>query len=65
MYKKILAKQILNGYFKTGDLAIYKNSNLKFVDRSKDIIIKGGVNIAPQEIDVYKMIMFFNQQQLQ
>ena len=40
-----------NGYFKTGDLAIYKNSNLKFVDRSKDIIIKGGVNIAPQEID--------------
>ena len=32
-------------------MAIYKNSNLKFVDRSKDIIIKGGVNIAPQEID--------------
>ncbi len=42
---------VKNRYFKTGDLAIYQNSNLKFVDRSKDIIIKGGVNIAPQEID--------------
>ena len=28
-----------------------ERGNLKFIDRSKDIIIKGGVNISPQEID--------------
>ncbi len=38
-------------YFRTGDLAKIEKGNLKFIDRSKDIIIKGGVNISPQEID--------------
>ena len=38
-------------YFKTGDLGIYNKRNIIFVDRSKDIIIKGGVNVSPQEID--------------
>lgn len=38
-------------FFMTGDLAIKKNKYFYFIDRSKDIIIKGGVNISPQEID--------------
>ena len=38
-------------FFKTGDLGIYNKKNIIFVDRSKDIIIKGGVNVSPQEID--------------
>jgi acyl-coenzyme A synthetase/AMP-(fatty) acid ligase len=51
--KKIKHKKnmFINSFFRTGDLALIKNGNLKFVDRSKDIIIKGGVNISPQEID--------------
>lgn len=40
-----------NGYFMSGDLAIKKNKHFFFIDRSKDLIIKGGVNISPQEID--------------
>lgn len=38
-------------YFKTGDLAIFKKGSIFFIDRSKDIVIKGGVNISPNEID--------------
>lgn len=41
-----------NGYFLTGDLG-YKDSNgiFYFSERKKDLIIKGGVNIFPGEID--------------
>lgn len=49
--KKNKDKDFIGSYFKTGDLAKYDRGNIKFVDRSKDIIIKGGVNISPQEID--------------
>ena len=49
--KKNKDKDFIYSYFKTGDLAKYDNGNIRFVDRSKDIIIKGGVNISPQEID--------------
>ena len=45
------AKNIKN-FFKTGDLGKFdKNNNLIFVDRRKDIIVKGGVNIMPSEIE--------------
>ena len=44
-------KRYVNNFFLSGDLAKWKKSNLYFVDRNKDIIIKGGVNISPQEID--------------
>ncbi len=44
-------KYFFKKYFRTGDLAKLERGNLKFIDRSKDIIIKGGVNISPQEID--------------
>ena len=41
-----------NTFFKTGDLGKFdKNHNLIFVDRRKDVIIKGGVNIMPSEIE--------------
>lgn len=42
-----------DGYFRTGDLFEYAQGGrfLKFVGRSKDLILRGGVNIAPEEID--------------
>lgn len=47
-YKRVVRNQ----YFFTGDLG-YKDENGKFyyVDRIKDLIIKGGTNIVPGEID--------------
>ena len=41
-----------NGYFMTGDIG-YKDENgiYYYVDRKKDLIIKGGVNILPSHID--------------
>jgi len=46
-----ILRNFIGNYFKTGDLAKKINKNLIFIDRSKDIIIKGGVNISPQEVD--------------
>lgn len=42
-----------DGYFRTGDLfEIAGNGRFyRFVGRCKDLIIRGGVNIAPEEID--------------
>jgi len=41
-----------DGYFLTGDLGYEaENGKLFFSDRKKDLIIKGGVNIFPGEID--------------
>ena len=41
-----------NGFFLTGDLAYLDNNGRFFyADRKKDIIIKGGANIFPGEID--------------
>lgn len=50
-------KVVVNGYFHTGDLG-YKDENgvFYFVDRKKDLIIKGGMNIVPGEIDEILMI---------
>ncbi|MDD5166217.1 MAG: MarR family EPS-associated transcriptional regulator [Candidatus Omnitrophica bacterium] len=41
-----------NGYFLTGDLG-YKDKDgyFYFADRKKDLIIKGGVNIVPAEVE--------------
>ena len=39
-------------YFLTGDLGyIDRDGKLHFKDRKKDIIIKGGVNVGPNQID--------------
>lgn len=42
-----------DGYFRTGDLFQYADNGrfFKFVGRCKDLIIRGGVNIAPEELD--------------
>ena len=40
------------GYFMTGDLGyVDDDGSFHYVDRKKDIIIKGGVNISPSQID--------------
>ena len=44
-----------NGFFKTGDvfqIAGPENRFYQFVERAKDIIIRGGMNISPTELDV-------------
>ena len=52
--KKLYNKVVNNGWFKTGDLGIQVTKNLfKFIDRKKDLIIKGGINIVPAEIEEY------------
>jgi acyl-CoA synthetase (AMP-forming)/AMP-acid ligase II len=43
-----------DGFFKTGDLfaiSTTDNAFYEFVGRSKDLIIRGGMNIAPAELD--------------
>ena len=41
-----------SGFFKTGDIGrIDDNGIFYFEDRNKDLIIKGGVNILPSEIE--------------
>lgn len=42
-----------DGYFKTGDLFQIEQEGrfLRFMGRCKDLIIRGGVNISPEEID--------------
>jgi acyl-CoA synthetase (AMP-forming)/AMP-acid ligase II len=38
-------------WFKTGDYADIQNDSIIFNDRKKDIIIRGGENISPKEIE--------------
>ncbi|ALE82188.1 class I adenylate-forming enzyme family protein [Pseudonocardia sp. HH130629-09] len=41
-----------DGWFRTGDLGVADGSGLiRMVDRTKDLIISGGYNIAPSEIE--------------
>ena len=56
--RKLYDQVVTNGYFHTGDLGyIDEKKKHYFVGREKDIIIKGGINISPDEIDeiIYKM----------
>jgi len=42
----------MDGYFKTGDIAeILSNGYVKLVGRAKDLIITGGLNVYPKEIE--------------
>jgi len=52
MNPEMTAKTIKNGWLYTGDLA-YKDEEgfIFFADRSKDLIIRGGENIFPAEIE--------------
>ena len=47
-----LYKEVINeGWFHTGDLGEEKNGKFFFLDRMKDLIIKGGINIVPMEVE--------------
>lgn len=49
---KLYHKIMVNGYFMTGDLGkVDSNGIYYYVDRIKDLIIKGGVNVVPAQID--------------
>lgn len=42
------------GYYRTGDLFEYATADrllLRYVDRAKDLIIRGGMNISPAEVE--------------
>jgi len=53
-YKRpdLTAKAFSEGFFKSGDLfTIATEDRYGFVGRAKDLIIRGGMNIAPEEIE--------------
>ena len=47
LYKDTVRKK----WFHTGDLGKYDKKKYYFIDRKKDLIIKGGINIVPMEIE--------------
>ena len=47
LYKEV----VLDGWFHTGDIGYEKDGKFYFTDRKKDLIIKGGINIVPMEIE--------------
>ena len=49
--KKLYKKTVIGGWFHTGDLGKKDNGKFYFTDRKKDLIIKGGINIVPMEIE--------------
>ena len=49
--KKFYNEVVKNGWFHTGDLGEKKNGKFYFTDRKKDLIIKGGINIVPMEVE--------------
>ena len=53
-YKKpeATAASLYNGYFSAGDMAVQDEEGFYYiVDRKKDMVISGGVNIYPREIE--------------
>lgn len=46
------AKAIVDGWFKTGDLGFFHKGELFITGRKKDMIIVGGENIYPQDIEL-------------
>ena len=50
---KIKSSKNGNIWVKTGDLGILRNNNIKIIGRIKNVIIKGGNNIFPSEIEIF------------
>lgn len=48
---EVTEKKIKNGWLYTGDVGYIKNGELYLLSRTDDMIIKGGMNIYPQEIE--------------
>ncbi|MGZ3158040.1 MAG: AMP-binding protein, partial [Burkholderiaceae bacterium] len=54
MPEKTAEEFTADGYFKTGDVGKFdKNGYLSIVGRSKDLIISGGYNVYPKEIESF------------
>ena len=47
----LTAQAIVDGWYHTGDLGFYLDSELYVIGRKKDLIIVGGENIYPQDIE--------------
>lgn len=48
----ITAETIVDGWLRTGDVGLMNEAGfLKLVDRSKDMLISGGINVYPAEIE--------------
>ncbi|WP_432188553.1 long-chain-fatty-acid--CoA ligase [Streptomyces sp. Tue6028] len=46
------AKAVVDGWFRTGDLGTKDDEGfLRIVDRKKDVIIRGGYNVYPREVE--------------
>ena len=56
--QKLYKKVVKDGWFYTGDLVSCQNGRHIYKDRSKDLIIKGGINIVPAEVEE---ILYINQ----
>jgi len=48
---KLYAETVVDDWFATGDIIEYKKGKYYYLDRKKDIIIKGGINIVPAEVE--------------
>lgn len=49
----ITSERIMDGWFNTGDIATFNSEgHLKILDRAGDLIIVGGFNVYPQEVEM-------------
>jgi acyl-CoA synthetase (AMP-forming)/AMP-acid ligase II len=49
------AQALINGWYRTGDLGYQANGELYITGRKKDLIIVGGKNIYPQDLELLAM----------
>ena len=47
----LTAQAMVDGWYRTGDLGFYRDGELYVVGRKKDLLIVGGENIYPQDIE--------------
>ncbi len=54
--REATAKTIVNGWLHSGDIAVQDEDGFYFiVDRTKDMIIRGGLNVYPREVEQVMM----------